>query len=60
MEEYGVDWDITYDGRGHFTERHTEHSIGLGPVSVRIYLAGVSAPKLEEPTFASAQYILPA
>ena len=30
MEEHGVDWDITYDERGHFTEPHTERSIGLG------------------------------
>ena len=24
MEEHEVDWDITYDDRGHFTEPHTE------------------------------------
>src|SRR6202035_5482608 len=25
IEEHGVDWDVTYDDRGHFTEPHTEH-----------------------------------
>jgi hypothetical protein len=54
MEEYQVDWDITYDDRGHFTEPHTGHSIGLGTISVRDYLSEIDAPKLEEPGFASA------
>ena len=36
----GVDWDIVYDDRGHFTEPHTEKSIGLGTIAVRNYLAG--------------------
>ena len=53
MEEYGVDWDITYDERGHFTEPHTEHSIGLGTISVRNYLASIDKPKLKEPDFAA-------
>ena len=55
MEENGVDWDITYDDRGHFTEPHTEHSIGLGTISVRDYLASIGAPKLEEPSFAAGK-----
>jgi hypothetical protein len=53
METRGLNWDITYDDRGHFTEPHTEHSIGLGTISVRDYLASIDAPKLEEPTFAA-------
>jgi DNA topoisomerase 6 subunit A-like protein len=53
MEEYGVDWDITYDDRGHFTEPHTEHSIGLGTISVRKYLASIKTPKFKEPDFAA-------
>lgn len=53
MEEYGVDWDITYDDRGHFTEPHTEHSFGLGTISVREYLASINEPELEEPNFAA-------
>jgi Protein of unknown function C-terminus (DUF2399) len=52
MEEHDVDWDITYDDRGHFTEPHTGHSIGLGTISVREYLASVDAPQLEEPNIA--------
>src|SRR6516164_6071863 len=54
IEEYGVDWDITYDDRGHFTEPHTDHSIGLGTISVRQYLAGAKAPYFAEASFAGA------
>jgi Topoisomerase 6 subunit A/Spo11, Toprim domain len=53
MDEHGVDWDVTYDDRGHFTEPHTGYSIGLGTISVRDYLASIVAPKLEEPSFAA-------
>ena len=53
MEEHEVDWDITYDDRGHFTEPHTERSIGLGTISVRNYLANISRRQLEEPSFAA-------
>jgi hypothetical protein len=53
MEEHGVNWDITYDDRGHFTEPHTGHSIGLGTVGVRDYLAGIDKPRLEAPGFAT-------
>jgi hypothetical protein len=53
MEEYGVDWDITYDDRGHFTEPHTGHSIGLGTISVRDYLdESIGEPVLDPPGFA--------
>jgi hypothetical protein len=55
IEEYGVDWDITYDDRGHFTEPHTDHSIGLGTISVRQYLAGAKAPYFAEASFARAR-----
>ena len=49
MEEHAVDWDITYDDRGHFSEPHTEYSIGLGTISVRDYLASIDEPRLKEP-----------
>src|SRR6516165_12558959 len=52
IEEHGVDWDVTYDDRGHFTEPHTEHSIGLGTISVREYLDDLAEPELREPSFA--------
>jgi hypothetical protein len=55
IEEYGVDWDITYDDRGHFTEPHTEHSIGLGTIAAREYLESVDDPTLEEAGFAAAR-----
>ena len=45
MEGHGVDWDVTYDDRGHFTEPHTGHSIGLGTISVRDYLDGASGAR---------------
>ena len=54
IDEHGVDWDVTYDDRGHFTEPHTEHSIGLGTIAAREYLESVDAPTLEEAGFAAA------
>jgi hypothetical protein len=57
MEEYGVDWDVTYDDRGHFTEPHTDLSIGLGTIGVRGYLASVNAPTLEQAGFAAAKIL---
>ena len=55
IEEYEVDWDITYDDRGHFTEPHTGHSIGLGTLNVRRYLKNIAAPELIEASFAGAR-----
>jgi hypothetical protein len=52
IEEHGVDWDVVYDDRGHFIEPHTEHTIGLGTISVREYLDDVAEPKLTDPGFA--------
>ena len=52
IAEFSVDWDVVYDDRGHFTEPHTQHSIGLGTIGVRNYIAGIGAPKLQEPGFA--------
>jgi DNA topoisomerase VI subunit B len=40
VRETGVDWDVVWDDRGHLTEPHTRHSIGLGTLNVRSYLAG--------------------
>jgi len=54
MEDHGVDWDVTFDDRGHFTEPHTEHSIGLGTISARKYLESIGAPVLKPPSFAAA------
>src|SRR6516164_4910690 len=57
IDEHGVDWDITYDDRGHFTEPHTDLSIGLGTIGVREYLESVDAPTLEEAGFEAAKVV---
>ncbi len=48
MQENDVDWNVVYDDRGHFTEPHTETTIGLGTLNVRNYLGGMHQPKLYE------------
>jgi hypothetical protein len=35
VNETGVDWNIIYDARGHFTEPHTDNSFGIGTLEVR-------------------------
>jgi Topoisomerase 6 subunit A/Spo11, Toprim domain len=55
IEERGVDYDIVWDDRGHFTEPHTGHIIGLGTISVRDYVADVAEPDLNEASFAGAE-----
>lgn len=39
VEETGVDWNIVYDARGHFTEPHTKETVPLGTLQVRDYLS---------------------
>jgi hypothetical protein len=51
VNEYGADWDVVYDDRGHFTEPHTNRVIGLGTLNVRAYLSRVDPLKLEEADF---------
>jgi hypothetical protein len=55
VQEYRVKWDITYDDRGHFSEPHTGHAIGLGTISVRNYCASIAGPKLVAPGLAAAE-----
>ena len=31
-------WDVVWDDRGHFTEPHTKHQIGIGGIAVRRYI----------------------
>ena len=38
MEEHGVDWDVVFDARGHFTEPHDGEIVNLGTLGVRSYL----------------------
>jgi hypothetical protein len=44
--ELTADWDVVFGARGHFSEPHTNYSIGLGTVEVRQYLASLHDPKL--------------
>jgi hypothetical protein len=38
IEEFGLDWDVVYDARGHFEEPHTNRRIGCGTIEVGNYL----------------------
>jgi Protein of unknown function C-terminus (DUF2399) len=39
-------WDVVFDDRGHFAEPHTGHTIGLGTLAVRGYLAECREPQI--------------
>lgn len=54
VEERGVDWDVVYDMRGHFSEPHTNRKIGCGTIEVRNYLSKAMAPKIAPAGFAAA------
>jgi Topoisomerase 6 subunit A/Spo11, Toprim domain len=54
IEERGVEWDVTYDARGHFEEAHTNRFIGCGTLEVRDYLAAMKAPDIVAAAFADA------
>jgi DNA topoisomerase VI subunit B len=55
VREHDVaDWDIVYDDRGHLTEPHTGHSIGLGTLAVREYLDERSKPEVINATIQNA------
>jgi hypothetical protein len=55
VAERGVDWDVVFDDRGHFTEPHGGQEIGLGTLSVRQYLAGLRAPRIDDGAFTGAK-----
>ena len=40
LEIHRPAWDVVWDARGHFTEPHTEETVGLGGLDVREYVAG--------------------
>ena len=54
MQERGVEWDVVFDDRGHFSEPHTKRTIGLGTLAVQNYLAQLAPPQFEEASFATA------
>ena len=39
-------WNIAWDDRGHFSEPHTGHEIGLGTLAVRAYIKRLHKPAL--------------
>ena len=47
ITQHDLDWNITFDDRGHLIEPHTEREIGLGTLSVREYLDGCKNPIVE-------------
>jgi hypothetical protein len=52
--EYEVDWDVVFDDRGHFTEPHSDHEIGLGTLNVRNYLAELRDAQIKDGAFTEA------
>jgi Topoisomerase 6 subunit A/Spo11, Toprim domain len=54
IEEYGVDWDVVYDARGHFEEPHTNQRIGCGTIEVGNYLHATKEPQIVPAEFSNA------
>ncbi|MGA2313396.1 MAG: hypothetical protein ABSF87_13660 [Xanthobacteraceae bacterium] len=46
LNETGVDWNVTYDARGHFNEPHGGRGFGVGTLEVRDYLAHLHGPRM--------------
>jgi DNA topoisomerase VI subunit B len=55
MANRGVDWNVVFDDRGHFTEPHGGAEIGLGTLNVRRYLKDIRKLEIEAAGFASAK-----
>jgi hypothetical protein len=55
LNETGVNWDVVYDSRGHFSEPHGGRVIGLGTIEVRDYLAELHDPKIIGADFSRAK-----
>ncbi len=56
MADFGVNWDVVFDDRGHFQEPHTDCVVGLGTLGVRKYLAGVKHPSFTELKVATPKF----
>jgi hypothetical protein len=54
IEENGVDWNVVYDARGHFSEPHTYRRIGCGTIEVGNYLQKIKEPEIIPADFADA------
>jgi DNA topoisomerase VI subunit B len=48
-------WNVVFSDRGHFTEPHTGHVVGLGTLAVRQYVANYAKPALIEGCFTDPQ-----
>jgi hypothetical protein len=55
VEENGVDWNVVYDARGHFSEPHGGDSFGIGTLEVRNYLAHLRDPSVIDASFGQAK-----
>jgi hypothetical protein len=55
IEENGVDWNVVYDARGHFSEPHGGSSFGIGTLEVRNYLAHLHDPSVIDASFGQAK-----
>jgi hypothetical protein len=55
VQETGVDWDVVYDARGHFSEPHGGNSFGIGTLDVRNYLAGFNDPSFIDAGFSQGK-----
>jgi hypothetical protein len=55
VQENGVDWDVIYDARGHFTEPHGGETFGIGTLEVRNYLNGFCAPFVVDAAVSQAE-----
>jgi hypothetical protein len=55
LNETGVDWNVVYDARGHFSEPHDGESFGVGTLEVRDYLAGLHEPELVDAALGQAK-----
>ncbi len=54
MEEYGVEWDVVFDARGHFTEPHDGVIVNLGTLGVRSYLEDIREAEFKQAKLKSA------
>jgi hypothetical protein len=49
LEQVRPGWRIAYDARGHFTEPHTRHTIGLGTLGVMGYRHDIDEGSEDDP-----------
>src|SRR5579863_2808086 len=55
IEEHGVDWDVVFDARGHFSEPHDGEVINLGTIGVRNFLKEIRPAEFESAKLKSAR-----